>query len=72
MRRVRVFKYAHDETSHEWKNVFDCEAYFHKWTVDWEELSQGITHFPVAIVEKDDGTIEVVPARQIQFIDKEE
>ena len=37
------------------------------WSIDFEELRDGIGHYPVAIVETPSGLVRVVPACQITF-----
>ncbi len=43
---------------------------FHGFSISHEEYTDaGPGHFPVAIVEKTDGTVDVVYAERIRFID---
>ena len=45
---------------------------FIAFTTDFMELQDGIGQYPVAIVELEDGTVQVVYAEQIQFTDRKE
>lgn len=63
MRRVRVFENYKKETV-----LF--EGYFHCFGMDHEEYESGPGNFSVAIVEKEDGNIEIHEAHLIQFLDK--
>lgn len=62
MRRVLVFRYK------DHVRVPDYEAVFHQWGVAYEEFENGAGNFTVAIVERDDGTIEMPCAHMIQFL----
>lgn len=61
-RRVKVLKYENE------LKVVDYEGVFHQFGTDYEEFENGAGNFPVAIVEKEDGTIENVYTGLIQFI----
>jgi hypothetical protein len=67
MRRVKVFKreYNHRGTV---EIVPDGEGLFHLWGVDFMEFESGPGNYTVAIVEREDGTIEKIDADLIQFI----
>lgn len=43
---------------------------FHRWSIDYEELAGGIGHYPCAIVELSDGSVRVVPAFLIEFVEE--
>lgn len=43
---------------------------FIAFTTDFMELQDGIGQYPVAIVELEDGAVQVVYAEQIQFMDR--
>jgi hypothetical protein len=69
-RTVQVFKY-------EWIDPKTCKAKhlvpdgiaaFHQFGQDYEEFESGGCMFPIAIIEREDGKIEVVPAQYIKFI----
>lgn len=62
-RRVMVVNNAQERTG-------EYEATFLAWGQDYEELVDGAAHFPVAIVEKDDGAVELVYAKLIRFLAK--
>ena len=46
------------------------KAYFHEWSIECEELQDGIGQYPVAIVELQDGTVYTVETNKIKFIDR--
>jgi len=46
------------------------EADFHGWGNDYEELESGTGNYTVAVVEFDDGTIEMVRADRVRFLDR--
>lgn len=50
----------------------DYEAWFHAWSTDYEEYENGPGLMPVAIVEKDDGSVCSVYADLIKFMDRVE
>mgnify|MGYP001584494294 CR=1 FL=1 len=63
MRECRVFKnYRKDESD------FIKIAIFHGFFQDHVEFESGLGHTVVAIVEYDDGNVNIVDANQIQFI----
>jgi len=43
-------------------------GFFCQWSQEHEEYQDGPGHFPVAIIENDDGTIETAPARLVRFL----
>lgn len=45
------------------------EAWFHRFGVDFIDFDAGPGNFSVAIVEWDDGRVELVPAHLIQFVE---
>lgn len=45
---------------------------FKVWAVSHEEYEDGPGHFPVAIVEYDDGTVSAVSPELIRFTDRDE
>jgi len=69
-RKVEVFKY-------EWVDTKTCKAkhlvpdgiaVFHQFGQDYEEFESGGCMFPIAIIERDCGEVQVVPAQFIRFI----
>lgn len=52
------------------KNLYEPRrATFHQFAVSYEEFDNGVGNYPVAIVEWDDGSVGIVSADQIQFLD---
>lgn len=43
-------------------------AFFHCFSLDHQELDNGPGHFPAAVIEWSDGSVEVVYAGSIEFI----
>ena len=60
-RRVRLFKTSK-------KEIVDGEATFHCWNTDFEYEDGGPGNYPVAIIERDNGDVELVYAPCIRFI----
>ena len=51
------------------KEIDDHEAWFHEFSVDSAITSDdGVANTPVAIVERDDGRVELVYAKHIRFL----
>ena len=50
------------------KRVLDFVGDFHQYARSFEELSDGVGQYPVAIVERGDGTVCDYPLNMIQFI----
>ena len=65
-RRVRVSKKTWVNNAVKMETSFFGD--FHEWGVDYEECEGGPGHCTVAIVERDDGTVELVSPDCIQFI----
>jgi hypothetical protein len=67
MRRVKVFKW---DKNPEGKMVLveDGEANFHQWGYDFEEFEEGPGTYSTAIIGRDNGKVENIPACMIQFI----
>lgn len=59
LRRVRVADDA---------GCYDFIGTFLGWGVDFEELLSGTGHFTVALIEKSDGHVEMVPPAYMQFL----
>ena len=62
MRRVKVF------TDFK-KKKHDYDGWFHGWGTEIIEADQ-TCQYSVAIVERDDGRVEIPPAEWVQFLDK--
>lgn len=72
-KQVQVFKYERTGGSiMSNRKVPDYIAKFHQFGVHYEEFESGPGNYSVAIVEKDDGTVAVVEASMIQFINNPE
>ncbi len=68
-RKCRFKKHQRNEegnitTDYDW-----LEGVFHQWGMDYEEFESGPGNFSTAIVELPDGTVENVPAGNVQFGD---
>lgn len=48
-------------------DVYPEHGYFHEWSSSWEEVGNGVGQFPVGIIERPSGKIEVVFAQAIRF-----
>jgi len=70
MRKVAVFKWKRFEGEDAYSRVSDGFATFHEWGVNSEELTDGVGTCSAAIVERDNGSIELVAAEMIQFIEE--
>lgn len=74
-RKVKVFKHVQDMRpigSHPLELVDDGEATFMEWGVDYTPYENHCGHFSAAIVRREDGKVEVVPAEHIQFLPEPE
>lgn len=74
MRQVKVFEWKRPEGEGANRlphvKAEKCYATFHQFGVDYEEFESGPGNFSVAIVEYSDGTVDLVPAHLIQFIEE--
>ena len=72
--RVKVFKremQPYDESAgYKYATVDDGEATFLEFGVNYEEFESGAGNFSTAIIMRDDGTIDMVQATMIQFIEE--
>ena len=68
MRPVKVFKLWATKESGLGFRKDDGHAMFHEWGCDYDEFESGPGNYSTAIIERDDGTVENVPADLIQFI----
>ena len=68
MRNVRVYKFSKEPGDKYMKKVPDGTAKFHQFGLDYQELDNGIGNFSAAVIERDDGTVKLVPADMIEFI----
>jgi hypothetical protein len=41
---------------------------FHGFGVDFEEFTDGVGNYTIAIIEWEDGTLEGVPVHKVQFV----
>jgi len=48
--------------------VKDGRGWFHGWGTNFEELRDGVGQFSTAIIEREDGRIDNVPAELVQFV----
>ncbi len=70
MRRVNILTVIRREQPLRIEKIMSKEyGYFHEWGTDYEELQGGVGQFPIAIIEKDDGTIVTPHAELIKFVD---
>ena len=53
-----------------WRTVERGIARFHCFGVDYEEFETGPGNYSAAVVEWPDGTVELVPAGLIKFLDR--
>ena len=69
MRKCEVFKWDWTGCAARPNKVLDVEdAIFHRFSIDYEELSGGTGTFPVAIVECQDGRVLLPRADMIRFV----
>lgn len=70
LRRVKVFQWVKPQTpGGKYERMEKCCGYFHRFSVDYEELQSGVGSYPVAIVEYNDGTVESIFLPLIQFME---
>lgn len=71
---VKVFKNQFRKTEEkpfgEWVKIGDGTGWFHTWGCNYQEFEAGAGNFTVAIIEREDGTIEMTPADMIQFLNR--
>lgn len=67
MRRVMVFQNLHRDGK--WQMLEKGEAVFHGFGLDYEEFSDGACGYSTAIVEWPDGTVDMVRADRVKFLD---
>jgi len=71
-RKVKVFKRVSEQlkTPGGYKSVkkLDGAGVFHEWGVDFEKFNDGIGNFSVAIVERENGKVELIEPILIEFI----
>lgn len=70
MRKVKVLKYIRKDGDTYYEKIDDGkgDAFFHGFSVDFEEFETGPGTFPVAIIERKEGNVEIVAAELIKFI----
>ena len=69
MRRVELYTFRARTTGLGVEQTKRGEGWFHGFGVDFEEFDGGPGNYTVAIVERDDGTIESVPLNFVRFLD---
>ncbi len=76
MRQCEVYKiqknpnWSSDQPlKNKYERVLDFTGLFHCFSTNYDEFNDGPAMYPVAIVELSDGTIEIVNAGLIRFID---
>lgn len=76
MRQCEVYKIQKnpnwskgDSLTQKYERVLDFTGLFHCFSTDYDEFNDGPAMRPVAIVELSDGSIEIVNAGLIRFID---
>jgi hypothetical protein len=73
MRKVTVKHYVQpapiDGVTQNWRLVDKGVAVFHQFGVDYEEFESGPGSYSAALVEWPDGTVEIVRADRIRFMD---
>ena len=47
-------------------------GFFHEWSVEYEELENGVGQFPVAIIEDETGYIHALHTSMMVFVDQNE
>lgn len=69
MSRVKVFKNERDKKNIQKTNVVpDGEATFLVWGVEYVEFESGPGNYSVAIIKRDDGSVETVIPEHIKFL----
>jgi len=68
MKKVNVFKYERFGDNSHFDRIFDYQAEFHQFGVDYEEFETGAGNYSTAIVELANGEIKNVPVELITFI----
>lgn len=64
LRRVKIY----DRPRSNPDPIIVGTGHFHKWSIDSDIITS--RHFPVAIVEMEDGTVHSVPTSYIKFLDR--
>ena len=68
MRKIIVYKPVRNDSTKKWETVEDGTAFFHAFGCSYEEFNSGPGNYSVAIIERDDGTVEMVAPDRIKFI----
>jgi hypothetical protein len=66
MRKVKYKKY--DRTTRKWDDEFIHDGMFIQWGLESEEYENGASHWSVAIIENQDGTVTTALPCNIKFI----
>ena len=69
MRKVRVQKRVWKDLGASSEIVDDGFGIFHKWATNYREFENGPGLYPIAIIERDDGSIKLVSAELIEFVE---
>lgn len=70
MRKVQIFIWSpNPDQPNKYDKIDNGTGTFHQFSSGYEEFENGPGNYAVAIVERDDGTVETVPADLIRFID---
>ena len=67
-KRVEVMKWVNKGIGLGWEKVVDHEATFLSFGPDYEEFQSGCGMFTCAVLELDDGQVEMVRADLIKFL----
>lgn len=69
LRRVMVLKSEYDVSLKRYVTSDDKEANFHQFSMNFVEFYVGgPAQYPVAVIEHDDGQVEVVNAEYVRFL----
>lgn len=71
MRKVIVYAYERKEGNTCYSKVEDGKglAKFHAWGCAYEEFETGAGNYSTAIIEREDGSVESVPADMVKFVE---
>ena len=70
---MRIIEYSEHQKNPEtgvWEVAVVGQALFHSFAPNSEEIGEGFSYYPSAIIELSDGSVRVVPAYYIKFLDK--
>ncbi len=72
MKSVIVYGMRNIPGTRQWEKYEKGTALFHQFGVDFEELDGGPGSYSTAIIEWEDGLVDMVRADMIQFVKQEE